>query len=67
MSRKNLLEYFGLINLDNTQFGNTFFNTFKSVKDSGPNSTNFLEFEKFATAISMLGANNQDDRIKFMF
>lgn len=33
MSRKNLMQYFGLVNLDNTQFGNTFFNTFKGIKE----------------------------------
>ncbi|CAD8094551.1 unnamed protein product [Paramecium sonneborni] len=66
MSRKKLLEYFGMAELDNKRLGNRIFQCVKSTfsqKKTGP----FLDYAKFLKAISMLSQQNDEGRLRFLY
>ncbi|KAM3142226.1 hypothetical protein pb186bvf_005635 [Paramecium bursaria] len=66
MSRKKLLEYFGMAELDNKRLGNRIFQCVKSTfsqKKTGP----FLDYAKFLKAISMLAQSNEEGRLRFLY
>ncbi len=66
MGKKKLLEYFGLIELDNYKLGNHFFQCVKSTlsrKKTGP----YLDYSKFIKTLSMLSGNNEEGRLNFMY
>ena len=62
MAKRKLLDYFGLIEMDNTKFANRFFNVVKSCNPKIKKHSPFLNYAKFITAISQLTRGNQQDR-----
>lgn len=60
MAKRKLLDYFGLLCLDNTKFGNRFFNCVKGTTRQQTNC--YLDFNKFLKAICMLSKNDGDER-----
>lgn len=65
MAKRKLLDYFGLLNLDSSKFGNRFFNCVKGTTKQQPNT--FLDFVKFLRAICMLSKNVGDERLRFIY
>lgn len=65
MAKRKLLDYFGLLSLDTTKFGNRFFNCVKGTSKQQTNT--YLDFVKFLRAICMLSKNSGDERLRFIY
>ena len=65
MAKRKLLEYFGLLSLENTKFGNRFFNCVKGSSKQQANT--YLDFAKFLRAICMMSKNVGDERVRFLY
>jgi len=67
MAKRKLLDYFGLMELDNTKFANRFFNVIKrsnaKIRDFSP----YLNYAKFISSISILTKGEKKDRLKFIY
>ena len=51
MAKRKLLDYFGLMELDNTKFTNRFFNVVKSANKKIRDFSPYLNYAKFISAI----------------
>ena len=49
--KRKLLDYFGLMEIDNTKFANTFFNVIKQSNKKLKDFSPYLTYEKFISAI----------------
>jgi hypothetical protein len=60
MAKRKLLDYFGLMEIDNTKFANRFFNVIKKsnkrIRDFSP----YLNYAKFISSIQCLTKGDKD-------
>lgn len=65
MAKRKLLDYYGLSELNKTQFGTNFFN---SIKKRGTNQkASYLDYAKFIRANSTLTKGDENARIEFIY
>ena len=67
MAKRKLLDYFGLMELDNTKFANRFFNVIKSSNSKIRDFSPYLNYAKFISSISLLTKGDRKDRLKFIY
>ena len=62
MAKRKLLDYFGLMELENTKFANRFFNVVKSSNPKLRDFSPYLTYAKFISTIAQLTRGYEKDR-----
>ena len=67
MSKRRLMEYYGLSEIENTEFGTRFFNWVKRPISKRKGADNFLDYDKFIRTTSILTKGSEEERLKFIY